>query len=137
MDNVVLIVNGRRYGGWKSVRITRSIETLAGSFALDVSDRWDGQTDPWPIRNEDACRVEIDGEVMIDGYVDVTDINATKDSRTLAYTGKDRAAAIVECSATVQGASVFAKANTGGSGTGPGEDTTKHKAESVKWVYTN
>lgn len=134
MDDVALVVNGKRYGGWKSVRITRSIESLAGSFALDVSDRWDGQTDPWPIQNEDACRIEIDGEVMIDGYVDVTDINATKDSRTLAYTGKDRCAAIVENSATVQGASVIAKV---GASTSATDDPTKHKAEAVKWSYTN
>lgn len=34
-DDVTLVVNGKRYGGWKSVRITRTIEALADSFALD------------------------------------------------------------------------------------------------------
>lgn len=106
MSDVVLIVGGRRYGGWKSVRVTRSIESLAGSFALDVSDRWDGATDPWPIAEEDPCRVEINGTVVIDGFVDVRDLDASATSRTLAYTGKDRAAALVECSLLVQGAGV-------------------------------
>lgn len=133
-DDVALVINGRRYRGWKSVRITRSIESLAGSFSLEVSDRWDGQTDPWPIQNEDACRVEIDGEVLIDGYVDTTDISATKDSRTLSYGGKDKAAAIVENSATVQGASVIKKIGASESAT---FDPTKHNADAVKWSYTN
>lgn len=132
-DIVSIVVNGRKYSGMTSARITRSIKTLAGSFALEVSDRWDGESDPWPIQNEDACRVMIDDEVMIDGFVDTTDIDATADSRTLRYGGKDAAAAIVENSATVQGASVKAKAGAGGGD----RDTTKHSAESVKWSYTN
>jgi prophage tail gpP-like protein len=105
MDDVTLVVNGRRYNGWKSIRVTQSIESLAGSFALGVSDRWDGQTSPWPIANEDACRVEIDGETVIDGYIDSTDISASATERSLSYSGKDRAAALVENSFAVPDAS--------------------------------
>lgn len=132
-DDVALLVNGRRYDGFESVGITRTIEGLAGSFTLKVSDRW-GDNDPWPIVNESACQVLIDKDILIDGWVDRTHITANATSRTLTYTGKDRAAAIVENSATVQGASVVAK--VGGAGGGP-VDTTKHHAESVKWVYSN
>lgn len=136
-DDVTLVVNGKRYSGWKSVRITRSIESLAGSFALEVSDRWDGQTDPWPIADEDACRVEIEDalghrDVVIDGFVDIADIDADESSRGLQYSGKDAASAFVECSAANQGASVTAKAGAGGD-----IDPTKHSSEAVKWTYTN
>ena len=105
MDDVILVVNGRRYGGWKSIRVTQSIESLAGSFSLGVSDRWDGQTAPWPIANEDACRVEIDDQTVIDGYIDSTDISASATDRSLSYSGKDRAAALVENSFAVPDAS--------------------------------
>jgi prophage tail gpP-like protein len=98
---VTLLVGGFRYGGWKSVRVTRSIESLAGSFALEVSDRWDGDEAPWAIAEEDPCRVEIDGNVVIDGYVDKRSLSAAADSRTLAYTGRDRAAALVDNSAVL------------------------------------
>lgn len=100
-NSAVLIVLGRRYDGWKSVRVTRSIESLAGSFALEVSDRWDGRLDPWPIAEEDPCRVEIGGTVVIDGYIGARDISATATTRTLAYTGRDRAAELVRCSLLV------------------------------------
>ncbi|HVJ29759.1 MAG TPA: hypothetical protein VNA66_05560 [Gammaproteobacteria bacterium] len=96
MSEVALVVGGKRYGGWKSIRITRSIESIAGSFALDVSDRWDGEQDPWPIAEEDSCRVEIDGEAVIDGYVDARDHSASESTRALSYTGRDRAAALVD-----------------------------------------
>lgn len=110
---VFLVVNGRRYAGFKSIRVTRSIETLAGSFALEVSDRWDGATDPWPIFEEDACRVEIGDdkhrEVVIDGFIDKRTLSVSKDARTLGYSGKDKAAALVECSLLVKGAGTTGK----------------------------
>lgn len=105
-EDVELVVRGFRYQGWKSVRVTRSIETLAGSFTLDVSDRWGGQATPWPITEEDPCQVRIGGVTVIDGYVDKRRIGATPTTRTLSYSGKDRAAALVECSLLVEGASV-------------------------------
>lgn len=96
-DDVGLVVNGASYEGFESIRITRSIESLAGSFALQVSDRWRDE-EPWPIAEEDRCRVEIGGETVIDGYIDKRDPSASKESRTLSYSGRDRAAALVDCS---------------------------------------
>jgi prophage tail gpP-like protein len=96
-----LIVGGRSYAGWEGVRITRSIESLSGSFDLNVTDRWAEQAVPWAIAEEDVCRVEIDGEVVIDGYVDSRSISIDAKSRRLAYRGRDRAAALVDCSAVL------------------------------------
>lgn len=100
-DVVELEVGGFRYGGWKSVRVTRSIESIAGSFALTVSDRW-GQGEPWAIAEEDPCRVKINGITVIDGYVDRRDIAATDKERSLTYVGRDRAGALVDCSAVLK-----------------------------------
>jgi prophage tail gpP-like protein len=97
--DVRLSVNGSLYGGWKRVRITRSIESISGSFELDVSDRWAGQDEPWAIAEEDACTVEIDGQVVIDGFVDRRSLSLSGNQRALSYSGRDRAAALVDCSA--------------------------------------
>lgn len=98
MTDLILIVDGVKYGGWKSQRATRSIESLAGSFAVDFHDRWqDGA--PRPIVEGAACRVELDGEVIIDGYVKSRDIQADANGRRLAISGRDRAAELVDCSA--------------------------------------
>jgi len=101
VSDLNLIVGGRRYGGWKSIRVTRSIESLAGSFALEVSDRWGGQEISWPIAEEDACRVELDGESVIDGYVDRRSLSISATARSLSYSGRDRAAVLVDCSAVL------------------------------------
>jgi prophage tail gpP-like protein len=95
-DGFELEAGGFRYAGWKSIRVTQSIESLTGSFDLEVSDRWDGEEAPWPILEEDECRVLLDGEVVIDGHVDKRDLSASKDSRTLSYSGRDRAALLVD-----------------------------------------
>jgi prophage tail gpP-like protein len=136
-DDIALIVNGRRYSGWESVRVTRSLESLAGSFALGVSDRWGSEDLAWPIMEEDECLVVIgdDGgnDVVIDGYVDRRSLSLTDTSRSLSYSGRDRAASLVDCSATAQGASVSAQ-----SASAAGDiDPTRHTAASTKWTYTN
>lgn len=105
-DEVKLVVSGIGYGGWKSIRVTQSMESLAGSFALEVSDRWDGKKSPWPIAEGAACRVELGGEVLINGYVFKRDVAADASSRTLGYEGRDKSANLVDCSALVQAGSI-------------------------------
>lgn len=100
-----LIVNSQNYKGWKSIRVTRSIESLCGSFSLDVSDRWGGLSTPWPIIEGDPCRVEIDGQVVINGYIDKRELGGDATTRTLGYSGRDRAQDLVDCSVLVPDAS--------------------------------
>lgn len=95
-----LVVDGTRYGSWKSQRVTRTIESLSGSFAVDFHDRWqDGPARP--IVEGAAVRAEIDGEVVLDGYVNHRDKHADASGRRLAVSGRDRAAEIVDCSAVL------------------------------------
>ena len=105
-DDPTLVVSGQRYSGWKSIRVSLSMESIAGSFAVDVSDRWDGAKAPWPVFEESACKVQLGDDVVIDGYIDKRALSASKDSRTLTYSGRDRAAALVDCSALVKAGSV-------------------------------
>lgn len=98
---VALLVGGKRYSGWKSIRVTRTIEGLAGSFTLDVSDRWDGSQAPWPIFEEAPCAVYIDADKVIDGYVDTRKLSCSSDSRSLSYSGNDRTIDLVESSVLI------------------------------------
>lgn len=101
-----LISDSQRYAGWKSIRVTQSIESIAGSFALEVSDRWSGQKDPWPIAEFDPCTVTIDSEIVIDGYVSKRNLGFSESSRTLSYEGRDAAGELVDCSAIVDAGKV-------------------------------
>lgn len=105
MADLALIHNGSEYRGWKGVSVTRSIESIAGQFTLDVSDRWADQEESWPIREEDVCTVAIDGVPVITGYIDRRTPSFDGSQISFSYSGKDRAAALVECSGIVTGAS--------------------------------
>lgn len=102
MGDVRLVVNGAKYGGWKSVQVALSIESIAGSFEVEATDRWGDQLQAWAVAEEDACRVEIDGEVVIDGYVDRRGVALAADQRSLSFAGRDRAAQLVDCSAVLE-----------------------------------
>ena len=94
-----LKIDGAYYGGWKGVRVTRSIEQMAGGFELDVTERWPGQPAATPIKPGQACQLLLDGEVVITGYVDVVspDYDATKHGVRVA--GRDKTGDLVDCSA--------------------------------------
>ena len=101
MSKVELAVNDVIYGGWKQISIVRSIETLAGRFSLTITDQWADQAEPWPIREEDSCTVLIDGEKVIDGFVDTRDPSFDAETESLQVTGLDRAGALVQNSVDI------------------------------------
>jgi prophage tail gpP-like protein len=104
MPDVRLQVNGREYGGWTSARVTRGIEAIAGSFDLAVSERWDGQAEPWPILEEDDCVVTIGDALrtaIITGSVDVRSQAFAAATHAFRVTGRDRTGALVDCSAVL------------------------------------
>lgn len=94
-----LRVAGVYYGGWKSLRVTRSIEQLAGTFELEITERWPGLLQRRPIRPGEPCQLLLDGNVVITGYVDtlMVDFDATR--HTLRVSGRDKTGDLVDCSA--------------------------------------
>lgn len=100
-DAARLIVDGVQYGGWKSVRIVRSIESLCGSFELSVSDRWAGQPTVWPIREGAECQVLLDDDVVLTGYVDSRSVEYDAASHSVTVAGRDKAGDLVDCSAVL------------------------------------
>lgn len=100
--DIALLISGVRYTGVETIRVTRSIESIAGGFAFQVYDRWGLLDRPWPIAEEDPCTVVIDGTNVLDGWIDKRSLSASSSSRTLTYTGRDRAAVLVDCAPTLK-----------------------------------
>jgi prophage tail gpP-like protein len=96
---VTLLVNGKSYGGWKKISIDRGIETASNAFDLTVTERWSGQDAARPIRPGAACRVAIEGEVVITGYVDDVEISHSASDHTVTVRGRDATGDLVDCSA--------------------------------------
>lgn len=101
MDEVVLTVGGRHYAGWEDVGITRSIEQLAGTFSLAVSDRWPGQSVRRPITAGQSASVSVNGESVITGYIDDVSSSIGGDSHQIGVSGRDVSGDLVDCSAAI------------------------------------
>lgn len=99
MPEIVLTVNGLNFAGWKTARVTRSLEAIAGGFELSVSDRWRQGEKPWAIYAEDICTVSLAGQRVISGYVDRSQVNYSASEHSLSVAGRDKTAALVDCSA--------------------------------------
>lgn len=99
MPDVALTVAGARYGGWKSIRITRGIEQVAGTFELGVSERWPDMGVQRKIAPGDRCAVAVDGETVITGHVDDVSLSYDDASHQVGVSGRDATGDLVDCAA--------------------------------------
>jgi len=90
VSDIRLIVNDLAYGGWQSISVTKSIESLAGAFSLTAAE---GGADA-QIEVEDECRVDIDDDTIIDGHVERREVQITADSIRVGFSGYDKAQAL-------------------------------------------
>lgn len=102
MPDIQLHVNGRIYGGWKEARVTRSIDAISGKFDLNVTDRWEVDSQPWQIFPGDECVIKIGGETLITGYVDEASPEYDSESHGIRISGRDKTCDLVDCSAVVK-----------------------------------
>lgn len=114
---VRLLVGGKEYGGWKSVRISAGIERQARDFDLEVTDRWPGQTDiPRRIQPGDPCQVYVGQDLVLTGYVDATPIRYDGRSVGVGVRGRSKTADLVDCCPVPTGESTAVAAAAGGGG---------------------
>jgi prophage tail gpP-like protein len=98
-DDVSLLVGGKLYGGWKEIRMTRSIRCLSGGFELSVSDKWGELKDAWQIVPGNECEVRVGKETLITGYVDRVSPSFSAEGRSISIAGRDKTADLVDSSA--------------------------------------
>lgn len=98
MDKVNLFINGKIYDGWKSAEIKRSLKAASGSFSLSVTDRWTQKQEPWIIAPGDSAELKIGSDLILTGYIDTVSADETKDSLSIAITGRDKTADLIDCS---------------------------------------
>lgn len=99
-DGVVeLKVKGGVFSGWEGMEIKTGIEQVAGTFKLDITERWPGQDTPTPIMPGFACEVLLDGATVITGFVDSSNLNYDENSHSISIEGRDKTGDLVDCCA--------------------------------------
>lgn len=110
-NKVEIRVGGKRYGGWKSVLITSSIEQVARAFALEVTQSFPGNTDFKALQTGDLVQVFIGDDLVCTGYITSTPINYDGKSISVQVQGKSRTVDLVDCCPT--SAAYVAEATSG------------------------
>lgn len=99
MSEIVLQVNGANYGGWTGVSVSRSIETVAGAFDLTCTENVGGDAAQWPLRPNQKCKILVNGQTVIDGYIDKVSIDVSDSAHGIAVSGRDKTGDLVDCAA--------------------------------------
>lgn len=97
-DHVVLQIGSERHEGWQDVRIRLSLEQIADSFELTLTERWLESGERRPVRPGESCTVSVGDELVLTGYVDdvLPDYDAT--THTIVARGRSKTADLVDCS---------------------------------------
>lgn len=97
-DEVTMLLEGRRFFGWKEAHVRRSIESLCGTFSFALLDKWAIGQEAIVLHPGQRVKLFANSDVLIDGYIDRFDGSISASSRRLTITGRDITADLVDCS---------------------------------------
>ena len=98
MPEAVLTVGGVELGGWTSVRVSKGLDCLSGTFDLALSAKFQGQGQAYRFSANSRCTVHLDGELAITGWVDEVTASYDDSSHNLSVRGRDLTGDLVDCS---------------------------------------
>jgi prophage tail gpP-like protein len=101
-SQVEVQVGGLRLKSFQRGALQFSLNEMTASFDIEYALP-DRTTSERPLFPGDRVAVYIDGELVIDGYVDTTDDDDGPDSLALRAAGRSRSADLVDCSAEKHG----------------------------------
>lgn len=94
-----LTINGITYQScWESIDITRSMETICGSIAVNTVNFFEESPELWNINIDDEYIADIDGQLISTGYIDDINQNYDTEDHVIEFLGRDRTCALVDCS---------------------------------------
>jgi prophage tail gpP-like protein len=99
MSDVRLNIGARSYGGWETISINRTLETVAGAYELKVTERWPGEQKAAAIAPGDKASLSIDGEIVITGFTDDVEPQYDPDTHDVTIRGRDATGDLIDCSA--------------------------------------
>ena len=98
MNEIVLKVNGKKFSGWTSVQVEKSLYQITGAFGLATTDKFPGNFDEYKFVLGDACTVEIDDQVVITGHVEDLPMSYDSATHNIQVGGRDKTGDLVDCS---------------------------------------
>ncbi|MBW4089892.1 MAG: hypothetical protein HIU82_02115 [Proteobacteria bacterium] len=102
-DRLTLVIAGRRYDGWTSVRVTRGIDRCVADFDIAVTERWANQDLLWRILPFAPVTLWLGADLLLTGYVDAYNPAFGPDQHAVRITGRSKTADLVDCKPAIAG----------------------------------
>lgn len=97
MSDLILSVNGREYDSWKTVRIHKTMNAIAGSMALKTLDFFSGSPNKWLIKMGDTFTFTYKGNKLCTGYIENIHLDYDTTNYSYIFAGRDKTADLVDC----------------------------------------
>ncbi len=98
MNNTVsVLVNGKRFGGWKSVHIEMSLDQIARAFSLEVTRTFPNKDDYKILQSGGLVQVMIGDDLVCTGYITATPVKYDGKTITVNVQGKSKTVDLVDC----------------------------------------
>lgn len=99
MPDLGITIDGRRYAGWKTASVHRSIEHIAGAFEVGLAETRPADTPARALRTGQRCTVDLDGDVVVTGWIDDVVPAWDQSSHGITVSGRDATGDLVDCAA--------------------------------------
>jgi prophage tail gpP-like protein len=100
-EEIKIVIDNKEYTGWKSFDISRSLDSMCGSFSAqifeDIGDLING------ITPGKQCDVFIGDTQLISGFIFERSRSVSESSSSVSISGRDKTADLIDCSAIKRG----------------------------------
>lgn len=86
-------VDGTEYTNFTTATVNIALDTLANDFSFEAVTQKDFFL---PFKGGEACRILVDDEVVLTGYIESIEGNHSATSHSIAITGRDRTADLID-----------------------------------------
>lgn len=92
IEDVILEIEGRRWTAFKSIKVTTAIDKLSGLLEFETVKK--GLQ--FPFANGESVKVFINGEQVLDGYLEYMQVSHSSTEHNIIVHGRDKTADIVD-----------------------------------------
>lgn len=96
-DEVTIVAGGQTFDGWGNVSVTRNLESIANQFSISLFDKFEGLKRDWPLKSGVEVKININGDRVMTGNIELTDVNYSDENRDFIVAGRSKAGDIVDC----------------------------------------
>jgi len=99
MMDLIIKIGRKKYTGWKSVSISKSMGSIAAAIQLAFFEELSGKFKQiWGIHEGDQIEVIADDKMFFKGYIDDINNSGNADSHQLTAAGRELTCDLVDCS---------------------------------------